>query len=165
MTQKMSLTTTIPCVANQLVYTLPADYLSLKDIYDQDAILLTGKHTYSYTSPEQIANAQTNNSEGSYYSLVNNTLSIWPALGTDRSIVLTYFTRLVPLTSSATSNWMSIYNPDCYIFGLITEINAFVKDYEAAVAWKARFEETLGEIDLQDAKATWSGPALTTKQG
>ena len=163
--QKMSSITSISCVAGQEVYTLPSDYLSLKDIYNVDAVLLTGKQGYSYTSPEQIANASTNNALGSYYTLVNNALQIWPALDSTRNLVLTYFSRLVPLTSIANTNWMSLLNPDCYVFGLVMEINAFVKDAEATALWKARFEEVLGDIDLQDAKSTWSGPALTTKRG
>jgi hypothetical protein len=163
--QKMSSIITVPCVSLQQVYSLPADYLSLKDIYNQDAVLRTGKQEYSYTSPEQIANASTNNALGSYYTLVNNALQIWPPLDNTRSLVLTYYSRIVPLTSTNTTNWMSLLNPDCYVFGLVMEICAFVKSFDAAMAWKTRFEEVLGDIDLQDAKSTWSGPALTTKRG
>jgi len=163
--QKMSTIVSIPCVAGQDIYSLPTDYLMLKDIYNIDATLLTGKAEYSYTSPEQIANASVNKATGNYYTLVNNALQIWPILDATKNLVLTYFGRITPLTSLNSSNWMSTIYPDCYIFGLLMEINAFVKDAEAMAAWKARFEEALGDIDFQDSKSTWSGPALTTKQG
>jgi hypothetical protein len=162
--QKMSIILNVPCTGAEF-YTLPADYLSLKDIHAIDTATLGNKATFSYLSQEQIANAAANVATSYYYALVNNVLQVYPKLDATKTLVLTYFSRLVPLTSIATSNWMSIYNPDCYVFGLLAQINIFVKDYEAGAAWNAQFKETLGDIDFQDSKSTWSGPALTTKRG
>ena len=43
----------------------------------------------------------------------------------------------------------------------MVEISAFVKNPDATSLWNSRFKESLGEIDLDDSKARWSGSMLT----
>ena len=51
------------------------------------------------------------------------------------------------------------------IFGLLVEINAFVKDASTAAAWDQRFKEALAEIKEDDQISRWSGPPLVIRTG
>jgi hypothetical protein len=99
-----------------------------------------------------------------YYTIVAQQLQVYPPTN-EGNLEIIYYQRLVPLSDSDTTNWMSNDNPDCYIFGLLVEISSFAKDAETATLWDTRFSSTIDEIDTDDAETRWSGPSLETKVG
>ena len=150
---------------DQEYFGLPTDFGGLRDLEYNDGG--GSRATFHYISPEQMNSYHTDNKTGTllYYTLIANQLHIYPVSSGVGTLEIVYYQRVPALTSLATTNWLGDDNPDCYTFGLITEINAFVKDKEASALWDARFKESLAEIDQDDASERWSGTSLQTRAG
>ena len=135
-------------------YALPSDFAGLRTIY---TVVETQRKNFEYITPEKMNVHITNNLSEYAYTIIGNSLQIHPTFD-DTVLQITYYQRISPLTSSNTTNWLSNYAPDAYIFGLLSEINWFVKDPDSANMWEARFNNIINDIDLEDAKDRWSGP-------
>lgn len=159
-TQKMSARLAITVVTDQELYDLPADFDGLRSI---EVTATSGDSvTPKFFTPEQINNRVESTNNGIAYSIIANQLQIQPAQS-DATIELVYYQTLLPLTSTVATNWLGDDYPDCYVFGLLVEINSFVKDPITATAWDARFKESREEIDLNDQLSRWSGTPLQIK--
>ena len=149
-------------------YGLPPDFGGLRDIEvanDADG----GRCTLKYMSPEQLNNLQRRSKSGEpqsqiFYTLIANQVQIYPAKLTG-ILEIVYYQRLVPLTTSNPTNWLSSKSPDGYIFGIMTEISAFVKNKESTALWNERFRTVIDEIEQEDGKSRWSGTALEVRVG
>ena len=101
---------------------------------------------------------------GYCYSILGNTLyiSLIPSqdIVDNNAIRLNYFQKLTPLIQDISSNWLSENNPECYIFGLMVEINAFKKDSGAMAMWQERFNDAIESVKFQDTEYRWNGPTL-----
>jgi len=165
-TQPMITTVQTVLVDNVFEYTLPTDFLSIKDI----KIVNTDNENYSYpmemASPERITTFRLDGSNQRIYAIIGNTVEICsnPYDATLNLVLeISYYQKLPALTSGATTNWVSNNHPDAYIFGLMVEINAYVKDAEATMLWENRFNGVLSEITAQDIRYLWGGPTLKIK--
>ena len=172
LTQKMSTTAYTPIDTTALYpnrYPLPEDFLSERSIRITQQELLTYSSTLSLVNPEQMANLRNNNSAYAAYCIISGYIEIWPVpVNTDTStyiLEINYFRRVPALSPATVNNWLSDTNPDCYVFGLLTEINSFAKDGEAAMLWDTRFKQALDEITLLNERATYSGNPIYTKVG
>jgi hypothetical protein len=159
-TQKMSTRVTINSITGQEYYGLPADFDGLRDIEIQDTD--GNRTTPPYLSPELMNNKANTTTTEAGYTIIHDQLHIYPAQ-TGAVIELVYYQTLLPLTSEVTTNWVGDLYPDCYVFGLLVEINAFVKDPQTATVWDARFKEAIAEIDSNDQLSRWSGTALQVR--
>jgi len=153
-------------------YELPVDFLSARTIRITQLENPNYSQTLNYVNPEQMANLRNNNSNRPSYCIISGYFEIWPipVNQTDPEIItyiieIDYYQRVPPLTSTVDVNWLSDQNPDVYIFGLLTEINAFAKDAEASILWDGRFKTAVEDIDLLNTKATWSGNPIATLPG
>ena len=150
----------------QEYFGLPPDFGGLRDI----KITVGGSRlTCKYINPEQMNSLVSSTQYGEpgkqvYYSIAAQQLQINPPQDTGMIEIL-YYQRLVPLTAAAPDNWLADINPDCYVFGILVEISAFVKDKIAAEVWEQRFKAAISEIDTEDASNRWSGPPLEIKVG
>jgi hypothetical protein len=140
------------------------------------------KKNVEYATPIQLDNSITNTQIDSFfytgnpykYTIRGNFIKVNIIPSADDVLTwglrVNYFQRVPPLVppvhddpSILDSNWMSELNPDTYIFGLLAEINAFLKDANSTALWDARFKETLDEIEIQDSQYTWSGGPIITR--
>ena len=178
-TQKMSTTMVTPLISGVSVYPLPPDYLAL--ILAGFVTTAPGLNVLAYLTPRELAESmlsdQTAINNQNFipaYTVSGNMLKLnfVPSddYATNNSLSVEYYQQIPPLVpldplnpSVVDSNWISTLNPDCYIFGLLVEINAFVKDATAVPLWDARFKETLESIEVQDSTYVWGGPALTVR--
>lgn len=159
-TQKMAVRVKLEAITGKNFYGLPLDFDGLRDI---EVSNITGDViTPSYMSPEQINNRYNTSNKDIAYCIINDQLQIEPAQS-DSTIELVYYRRVQELTA-LDDNWLSDTYPDCYIFGLLVEINSFVKDAEAAMMWDQRFKEAVSEIKGNDQLSRWSGPALQIRE-
>ena len=147
-------------------YPLPLDYSVMRAIKVIDNTNSASRVTLLQVNPEQMANL-VNNGETQFpcYTVISGAIQVQPFYDNTHSLEIDYFQTLPPLSSSITTNWLSDSNPDDYVFGLLVEINSFVKDAEASQLWDGRFQQAMSEITLNDAKSTWSGTSLTTFAG
>lgn len=157
-TQKMVSRVSIESVTDQEYYGLPADFDGLRDI--EVSPVGGGKITTpKYHSPEQLNNREGVKFNDIAYAIIDDQLRIHPAQ-TEQFIQLVYYQNLPELSPGTPNNWLSDLYPDCYVFGLCVEINAFVKDAETANMWDARFKESVASIQSNDRDTRWSGTAL-----
>lgn len=147
-------------------YSLPLDYSVMRAIKVINNTNSASRVTLLQVNPEQMANL-INNGETQFpcYTVISGNIHVQPFYDSDHSLEIDYFRTLPPLSTNLTTNWLSDSNPDAYVFGLLVEINSFVKDGEASTLWDVRFQQAMSEITLNDAKSTWSGTSLTTFAG
>jgi hypothetical protein len=100
-----------------------------------------------------------------FYNIIANQLVIQPVIDDTYILEIVYYGNVLPLTGSAPNNWVATNHPDCYIFGLLVEINSFMKDPAATQGWDARFTQTIAEMTEADEVLVYSGTPLTTKVG
>ena len=150
-------------------YDLPADFSALQDISIIAVADTTQRTTLLLINPEQMNNATSvgNSPAGSkrFYNVIAGQLVIQPVIDDTSILEIVYYGKLLPLTSIVIDNWIATNNPDVYIFGLMTEINSFMKDGVAADAWNARFVQAISEISSADDQLVYSGPPLITRVG
>ncbi len=159
-TLKMTSRATIPTVALQEYYGLPDDFDGMRDL-QIIGTTNTGQSktiTCQYMTPAQLNEQQntlaSSRTDGVYYSIITDQLQIYPPQN-NNTIEMVYYKRVPVLSNTILTNWLSIDDPDCYIFGVLTEINAFNKDAEAASMWSERFKESLSEIQNNDVDIRW----------
>lgn len=165
----MSIRSTLPLIADQEYYGLPSDFGGFRDIQINTAVTpetSQRRKTLKYLNPEQM-NHRANSTGGFdqiYYTLAAQQLQIYPPQESG-DLEIIYYQKLVPLSPANPENWMSQFNPDGYIFGILVEISSFVKDGTAAELWNSRYKEVVAEIENEDGKARWSGTPLEVKLG
>lgn len=166
MTLDMSSRANTPMDSTREFYTLPPDYSVMRAIKVIDNTNTASRVTLLQVNPEQMANL-VNNGEAQFpcYTVISGAIQVQPFYDSTHSLEIDYFRTLPPLSSYTTTNWLSDSNPDVYVFGLLVEINSFIKDAEASTLWDNRFQQAMSEITLNDAKSTWSGTSLTTFPG
>ncbi|RLA03861.1 MAG: hypothetical protein DRQ47_04390 [Gammaproteobacteria bacterium] len=149
---------------DQEYFGLPSDFGGLRDIEYKSG---TSRATFNYLSPEQMNAKFTANLTDTklYYTLLANQIQIYPVSSGSGYLEIIYYQKVPALTSGDSTNWLGDNNPDAYVFGLMTEVSAFVKDKEAALLWDGRFKESLAEIENDDSSERWSGTALQTRAG
>jgi hypothetical protein len=166
MTLDMSCRATTPMSNTTEYYSLPINYSVMRSIKVIDNNNSKSRVTLLQVNPEQMANI-INNGETQFpcYTVISGDIHVQPFYDNTHSLEIDYFQTLPPLSTSITTNWLSDSNPDTYIFGLLVEINSFIKDANSATMWDARFNQALSEITNNDSKSTWSGTSLTTFPG
>jgi len=164
--QKMSVRTQIMTVLDQEYYGLPLDFSGLRDIEIRTDDTAQDRITLQYLSPEQMNDAAKRGatSKKIFYNIIANQLQIYPTQDS-KLLELVYYSKVPALNSVDATNWMSLDNPDVYLFGIMVEISAFVKDAAAAQLWDTRFVAAMEEIHHDDKLTRWSGTSLYTKVG
>ncbi len=146
-------------------YSLPIDYLSIRSIKILANDMTSNRTNLQYINSEQMSNAINNKSQGYYYTIISNKFNIYPSITPGYVLEIDYYQKVPELTSSSITNWLSETNPDVYVFGVLVEISAFVKDANSKALWDDRFEQAISEIVQQDSSSTWSGTSLHTNIG
>lgn len=163
--QKMSTVDTIPTSESQQYYDLPQGFAGLRDVSIKSAgTESTKKSSLSYVSPEQMNIHTTTGNRTKVYTIITGRIQISPPQD-NKILELIYYLKLAGLTPEDDTNWLSEDAPDVYIYGLMVEISAFVKNASATNLWDTRFKEALGEIEMDDSMVRWSGTSLTTRAG
>lgn len=141
----------------QREFILPSDNLKIRNIKNTSAVL-------SLVNQEQYENLVFNKSSMNCFVREGLKLRVNPPLNAGSTLTITYFKR-IPALTPGNSNWLSTYDPDVYIHGLVAEICSFIKNFDSHVHWDNRFKQTLEEVDFNNSKSVWSGPPLIVKLG
>lgn len=152
----------IPTVEDKTIYALPPDFSGVRILTVKNSVSDSAGTVVGYRTPEVFNASISGNTETLIYTLYGNNLQVYPAQ-TDKYLELIYYARITPLNSVDNQNVLSDIYPDAYIFGLLVEVNSFVKDFESASAWNDRYERVIGEMDFESDKDQWSSPSLQIK--
>lgn len=157
---KMSLLTNTICIENKVGYALPNGFLAFRSV---NILAVDGVKgvKLDYVTPEVFLST---NCPNHCYTIMQGELHINPIQTSSNYIELLYYVSVPNLNSIDSSNWLSDTYPDCYIFGLLTQLCNYVKDFEVAQIWESKFLTVLQEISDFDAKSTWSGPLTMSIQ-
>ena len=138
---------------------LPTDFLAMRDIQLSSDAFNSDPKTMAYFSPEQMNKLRDQEGTTLAYTIIADQLQVYPMI--DGSILeIVYYTRVPALTLTNPDTWLSAVAPNVYVFGLLVEINAFVKDATASELWDKRFLSELDNIKYMDQLDRWSGTAL-----
>jgi hypothetical protein len=151
-------------------YDLPADFSAIRDIAIVDSLDSKNRLTLSLINPEQMNTATStvniDNSLKHFYQILNKQLVIQPpVIDGSKYLEIVYYGNIAPLTLDNSTNWISNNHPDLYIDGILVEINAFIKDAEAAALWDGRFKQVIDELANADNLLVYSGSSLQTRVG
>ena len=138
-------------------YPLPPDFAGLR------GITIDGCNTPEYLTIEQVNEAALTGADTLSYTIIGNQLWINP--GQSAPVEIVYYQKIRNLSEADPTNWISNDFPDAYIFGILVEINSFVKDGESMQHWDTRFKETVQQMDYSDKIRRWSGTSLQTRTG
>ena len=142
-------------------YGVPEDFGGIRSISYYPETASFGKNL-EYLNPKQLSDVllRSNESDSSkYYAIVAGQLQIVPPPA-NGILDISYYRKIPPLTASNSENWLSKAHPELYIFGVMVEISAFVKDKEATQLWEARFTSEIDNLEMNDELTRWSGTPL-----
>lgn len=165
-TMGMCVRTHTVTIADQEYYALPDDFEGMRDIEVRESSAATKKTTINYMTPEHLNSISgLTSTVGTYYTIVANQLQIVPILEAGKILELIYYRKLIPLSTTFPENWVSLDNPDVYVFGLLVEISAFLKDAISKQLWDERFKEALADIQNNDSSRRWAGTSMKVRVG
>lgn len=163
--RKMATRATITTIEDTEYYGLPYDFIGLRDIEIYDPESATSRITAKYLNPEQMnAMASATITGQAYYTIIADQLQILPT-SSAKTLEIVYYQRVPNLNETNPVNWLATDNPDAYIFGIMVEINSFVKDAESASMWDSRFLSSVDEIKTDDGLSRWSGTPMQVRLG
>ena len=159
----MSVRAKIVLLEGQDYYTLPPDFSGMRAVK-----MITesgGEATLHLLTPElSVSIGNADGITGVYYTIIGQQLKITPTQSLS-SLEITYYQKIPPLTESEPNNWLATTSPDVYIFGVLVEINSFVKDAEAASLWDGRFSQSIKDMEYSDSVTRWSGTPMQIRIG
>lgn len=148
--------------ADKDIYALPPDFAGMRTLTIKVNQTDSNGTIATYRTPEMFSLLVSANAEEFMYTIFGNNIQISPKYDS-QYLEMLYYSRVIPLSATATQNFISDSYPDAYIFGALVEINSFVKDFESASAWDGRFKQVLDEMDFESSKDQWSSPSLQIK--
>jgi hypothetical protein len=153
-------------VTGQEYYPLPTDYAGIRDIQINSTDIGSTSYSMSYLNPMQFNVVRNTSFCGAYYyCIIADQFQIFPILDEGQTIEIVYYQKVPALTSGSNTNWLSETSPDVYIAGIVSEIEAFVKNYEVAKAWDSKMTRCIDELDNSDVIERWSGSPLVVRLG
>jgi hypothetical protein len=132
---------------------LPSDYLSWRQV----TWLGNPNRDLSYVEPSILTSHYPNLPIDlpSVFSIEGGTLRVMPQDPTPLKFL--YYQKMSPLTALNPTNWLITEHRDLYLFGALTEAQAYAVNVETAALWKARRDELFDEIEKLNNKTR--GPA------
>jgi len=156
-TLQMATRASLVMTTDTTYYGLPSDFSGVRDVQVNTP---DGVCTLQYLNPQQM-NAVTDDTPDAY-TLIANQIQLHPARD-DSTLEIIYYATLNPLSVTEPANWLSAKAADVYIFGLLVEISAFIKDASTGAVWDQRFNDELNILATDDQKVRWSGTPLQIK--
>jgi hypothetical protein len=140
------------------VAALPADYLSWR------RLTFTGnpRQELRYVEPSwlQAAYPDAPADIPRVFTIEGGNILTMPLDPADTALELVYFQQ-VPSLAANTTNWLMSAHPDLYLFGALTEAQAYTVNAETAALWKARRDELFDEIEKLSNKSRGPGAVRT----
>lgn len=145
---EMEVAVDLPVADNRA--TLPADYGSMVSI-------TTGTGLLQAMGAVEFAGLRNMPGDARYYAIIDNELRFAPTGAVSTTLI--YRRRIPALTTEAPTNWLLALAPDAYLFGALTQAEAYLAEDDRVGAWKAAFEEAIGELRIDATRRKWgSGP-------
>jgi hypothetical protein len=76
-------------------------------------------------------------------------LELYPTPSEDTNFTLDYHAAIAPFTDDFSSNWVSLYFPDIYLYGALKESAVWIKSDQRLVLWQSEFTRRVDELAAQ----------------
>lgn len=76
---------------------------------------------------------------GRAYIMRGDCAELFPAPADSTEFFLDYYAQLQTLSGNTSTNWVSTYHPDLYIYGMLKEAAVFLKDDARLAGWTQEF--------------------------
>lgn len=96
----------------------------------------------------------------SVFTIEGGNLKVMPL--SDTNLDFDYWQRIPALSDAAPSNWLLSESPDLYFFGSLVELYADIQSVEKAVAYQARVDAIVGDMQRADAFSVGSTSQRST---
>ena len=147
-------------VSGQEYYSLPTDFLEARRIKINSSPIRVLK----YKTPTQITEMYPSGTIGDskYYTIIGNELQLKPSPNSTDTLEIAYFTKLLPLSNSNLTNWLTANAPDLLLYGSLIEAEAYLVNDPRIAIWKNAFDEAMNEWNIQEQRARFSGHSLAS---
>jgi hypothetical protein len=88
------------------------------------------------------------------FTIEGATLRVMPQDAT--ALKLLYY-QLIPSLAASSTNWLMSAFPDLYLFGALTEAQAYAVNADTAALWKSRRDELFDEVERLSNKSRGAG--------
>lgn len=139
---------------------LPDRFLKMRRL-----TLVNGSLNYeiAYRGPEQMT-IQDSAGRPKFFT-VGSQLEFDRTADSAYTLEMQYFSRLVPLTSSNTSNDTLTDYPDLYLWGCLTQLALWEKDAEQAMLYQGKFDRAMELANKQEYKGRYGTAPRMMKEG
>lgn len=92
-----------------------------------------------------------------YYAITDGSIEVYPTPNDDYTLEMVYYSKIIPLDSSNTSNWVLTYYPDAYLYGALLHSAPFLGEDARLQTWSALYEKAINDINADSEKAKFGG--------
>lgn len=95
-----------------------------------------------------------------HYTVSGSVFQLGPRADQTYSATLVYYLKVPALSGSNTTNWMLTSHPDAYVYGVMSELAGFAKDWAAAEKWTGAMYAVIDEIKKSSGLDSYGGDAV-----
>ena len=139
---------------------LPSDYLEARNVQ----LLSDTQPPLVYVTPEQMDGYDRGLYTGSprMYTIRGTVLQVAPVPDQTYSVFFEYYQKIPALEANA-SNWLLTNYPTAYVAGCLLFLNEFQTNTDLLAWSKARYQETVEDINRADDNSTYSGSVIRVR--
>jgi hypothetical protein len=136
---------------------LPADYDHLEDWYHDGP---------TYYGPIEIVPANVLPIYNAKYggsgvprvaAVIEGAVYYGPSTDGAYSTTMSYWRKILPLSTTQTTNWLLLDSPDIYLFAALAEAEPFLKNDSRVALWQSKLERALEMLDSETKRKQFSG--------
>ena len=160
--RKQITTSTLTTIANTRGVALPSDWLSFENV----SLLTTPERQITYAPVEHLDVVYPNNGRvdtPSLYTIEGDSVLFGPTPDAAYTVSSLSFARFAAL-STALTNWLLTNHPTVYLYSCLTVGYTYLKDFESAKQFDARYQGVVAALQVQDDAAQHSGSSLRVRR-
>jgi hypothetical protein len=157
--RQMLTTATLSTTGGTSTINLPADFLSVRDIYiDQNP-----RQSLSYLSPSSFTkNARaTESGLPVFYTQKGSELELAPIPDTNYSVILLYYAKPAVLSDSNTTNAFMTVCPDALLYGSLVEAEPYLMNDARLTIWTQLYQNSVSSLAESDNSSEYAGVPLS----
>lgn len=137
------------------IVNLPPDFLQMRHIYQEGS----PDSPLRGMSPDGLLQAYGGRSGvPSAYAIEGRALKLAPVGAT--ILQIDYFRRIPALSDATPSNWLLDAHSDVYLFGTLTQAEAFTDNPARVGQWRGALENALGQVRTAGNRSRWGAEPL-----
>lgn len=140
--------------------TLPSDFQSMRRVRLSS---VTGKPRLEFMAQSQIEDYRYSidnvTDQPIYYSIIGDELELAPTPNENYTLEMVYRANLASLSASNSTNWLIELAPDAYLYGVLLEAAAYMKNDGRLAVWGAAFTSALDQLTTHGNRQSFdAGP-------